>query len=170
MRRFVEDALEQDRHLFEKDGHVVVLENGGDARVALDHDSMRMVLGNLIENAARYSPRGSTIRLRLHRDLRSCKLDVMDNGVGISRKDLKNIFKMFWRGHESRVPGTGLGLFIVRHIVRDHKGKVWATSPGPGRGSTFSLSLPRVRQYWGLAARRDVVRAKCEERPPNAQS
>jgi signal transduction histidine kinase len=154
MRHFVEEVLEEDRHLFEKDGHLVVLEKGGDARVAIDRAAMRMVLANLIENAGRYSPRGSTIRLRLHRDLRRCRLDVIDSGVGIARKDLKNIFKMFWRGAESRVAGTGLGLYIVRHIVRDHKGKVWAASSGQGRGSTFSVSLPRVRRYWGITARK----------------
>jgi signal transduction histidine kinase len=156
MRHFVEEVLEEDRHLFEKDGHLVVLEKGGDARVAIDRAAMRMVLANLIENAGRYSPRGSTIRLRLHRDLRRCRLDVIDSGVGIARKDLKNIFKMFWRGAESRVPGTGLGLYIVRHIVRDHKGKVWAASAGHGRGSTFSVSLPRVRRYWGITARKSL--------------
>lgn len=161
MRHFVEELLEEDRHLFEKDSHVVILEKGGDARVAIDSAAMRMVIANLIENAARYSPRGSTIRIRLHRDLRRCRLDVMDSGAGIARKDLKNIFKMFWRGDESRVAGTGLGLYIVRQIVRDHKGKVWAASPGPGRGSTFSLSLPRVRRYWGSAARRNL-RAQAE--------
>ncbi len=156
MRHFVEDVLDQDRHLYEKDGHQVVLEKGGDARVAIDHSAMRTVLGNLIENAARYSPRGTPIRLRLHRDLRSCRLDVIDGGVGIKKKDLKNIFKLFWRGEASRASGTGLGLYIVRHIVRDHKGKVWASSPGPGRGSTFSISLPRVRRYWGAAARKNL--------------
>jgi hypothetical protein len=153
LRHFVGEVLEEDRHLFEKDGHVVVLEKCGDARVAIDRAAMRMVLANLIENAARYSPRGSAIRIRLHRDLRRCRLDVTDSGAGIARKDLKNLFKMFWRGETSWVSGTGLGLYIVRHIVRDHKGKVWATSPGPGRGSTFSVSLPRVRRYWGIAAR-----------------
>ncbi len=156
MRHFVEAVLEQDRHLFEKDGHEVVLEKGGDARVAIDHAAMHTALGNLIENAARYSPRGSKIRLRLHRDLRSCRLDVIDSGVGIEKKDLKNIFKLFWRGEESRASGTGLGLYIVRHIVRDHKGKVWASSPGPARGSTFSVSLPRVRRYWGATARKNL--------------
>jgi signal transduction histidine kinase len=154
LRHFVEEVLTEDRHLFEKDGHEVVLEKGGDARVALDRSAMHMVLANLIENAARYSPRGSTIRLRIHRDLRRCHLDVIDCGVGIARKDLNNIFKMFWRGEDSRVSGTGLGLYIVRQIIRDHKGKVWATSPGPGRGTTFSVSLPRVRRYWGIPPRR----------------
>jgi len=159
MRRFIEDVLNEDRHLFEKDGRVVIFENGGDARVAIDREGMRMVLANLVENAARYSPRGSTIRLRLQRDLRSCRVDVIDSGEGIPREDLKNIFKMFWRGAEkqaSRPRGTGLGLYIVRNIVRDHGGKVWAASPGPGRGSTFSVRLPRLRKYWGLAERKSL--------------
>ncbi len=159
MRRFVEETLTQDRHLFEKDGHVVALEKGKDARVAVDRPAMRMVLDNLIENAARYSPRGSAIRIRIHPDLRSCRMDVIDAGVGIPRKDLKNIFKMFWRGGQAqstRPRGTGLGLYIVHNIVNDHKGKVWATSPGPGRGSVFSVRLPRLRSYWGMNSRKNL--------------
>jgi signal transduction histidine kinase len=159
MRRFVEEILSEDRHLFEKDGHVVVLEKGKDARVSADRSAMRMVFGNLIENAARYSPRGSTIRLRILPDLRSCRLDVIDEGVGIPRKDLRNIFKMFWRGGQaqSTLPrGTGLGLYIVRNIVSDHKGKVWATSPGPRRGSIFSVRLPRLRDYWKIRSRKNL--------------
>jgi signal transduction histidine kinase len=154
MRRFVEDVLEEDRHLFEKDGHKVIFEKGGDARVAMDPPAMRVVLANLIENAARYSPRGSAIRLKLQRDLRSCRLDVIDSGGGLNRKDLKNVFKMFWRGDDFRTRGTGLGLYIVRSIVRDHGGKVWAASAGPGRGSTFSVRLPRVRRYWAFLGAR----------------
>ncbi len=159
MRRFVEEVLTEDRHLFEKDGHVVTLEKGKDARVSLDRSAMRMALGNLIENAARYSPRGSTIRLRIHPDLRTCRLDVIDAGVGIPRQDLRNIFKMFWRGglaQSTRPRGTGLGLYIVRNIVSDHKGKVWATSPGPGRGSVFSVRLPRLRNYWSINSRKNL--------------
>jgi signal transduction histidine kinase len=163
MRHFVEEILEEDRHLFEKDGHRIVLEKGADARVAIDRTAMRMVLDNLIENAVRYSPRGSTIQLRLHRDLRKCRLDVIDTGSGIARKDLKNVFKLFWRGEEKQASGTGLGLYMVRHIVRDHRGKVWAASPGSGRGSTFSVSLPRLRRYWGITGRRNL-RAQMESR------
>ena len=156
MRRFLEELLEEDRHLFEKDGHVVLLEKGPDARVAIDRSAMKVAVSNLIENAARYSPRGSTIRIRLHRDMRSSRLDVTDLGEGIASRDLKNVFKMFWRGETqpSRRRGTGLGLYVVRRIVRDHGGKVWASSPGPGRGSTFSVRLPRVRRYWTLRGHR----------------
>ncbi|MBP1623210.1 MAG: histidine kinase [Acidobacteria bacterium] len=159
MRHFVEEILAGDRHLYEKDGRVIIFEKGRDARVAIDRTAMRVVLANLLENAARYSPAGSKIKIRLHRDLRSCRLDVIDSGDGIRGKDLKNVFKMFWRGSEekaSRVRGTGLGLYIVRNIVKDHRGKVWASSQGIGRGSTFSVRLPRARKYWSLAARRNL--------------
>jgi signal transduction histidine kinase len=160
MRHFLEEVLAEDRHLYEKDGRVIILEKGGDARVAIDRPAMRAVLANLLENAARYSPRDSKIRIRLHRDLRSCRLDVIDSGDGIRSKDLKNVFKMFWRGaeeHGARVRGTGLGLYIVRNIVQDHRGKVWASSQGIGRGSTFSVRLPRFRKYWSLPTRKNLV-------------
>jgi signal transduction histidine kinase len=158
MKHFLEEALAEDRHLYEKEGRKIVLEVVRDTRVAIDKSAMRVVLANLLENAAHYSPKDSTIRLRLHRDLSSCRLDVIDSGDGIPGKDLKSVFKMFWRGSEEQGPhargGTGLGLYIVRNIVKDHKGKVWASSPGPGRGSIFSVRLPRVRKYWRLSQRR----------------
>jgi two-component system, OmpR family, sensor histidine kinase VicK len=158
MRHFLEEVLAEDRHLYEKEGRTIVFEKGRDAHVAIDRSAMRVVLANLLENAARYSPRDSKIRLRLSRDLRSCRLDVVDSGVGISGKDLKQVFKMFWRGSEGRtshVRGTGLGLYIVRNIVKDHRGKIWVSSQGLARGSTFSVRLPRVRKYWNPAARRN---------------
>ena len=157
MRHFLNEVLEEDRHLYEKEGRTIVLEKGRDSRVAIDRSAMRIVLNNLLENAARYSPPGTTIRLKLHRELRSSRLDVIDCGCGIRGEDLKNIFKMFWRSSEdpnSRVRGTGLGLYIVQNIVKDHRGKVWAYSPGIGRGSVFSVRIPRIRKYWNLAARR----------------
>jgi signal transduction histidine kinase len=159
MRHFIEEVLVEDRHLYEKDGRIIVFEKGRDARVAIDRSAMRVVLSNLLENAACYSPENSKIRMRLHRDLRSCRLDVIDSGNGIPSKDLKNVFKMFWRGSEeqsSRVRGTGLGLYIVMNIVKDHHGKAWASSQGIGRGAAFSVRLPRVRKYWTLAARKHL--------------
>jgi two-component system, OmpR family, sensor histidine kinase SenX3 len=72
-------------------------------------------------------------------------MEVHDRGIGIPRHELKKVFKRFYRVHSSgQVKGTGLGLFIVRSIARRHGGDVLAASEGEGRGSTFTLRLPRV--------------------------
>ena len=165
MGHFVEEALAEDRHLYEKEGRRIFFEKERDSQVAIDRAAMRVVLSNLLENAARYSPKESTIRMKLYRDIRSCRLDVLDNGAGIPGKDLKNVFKMFWRGGEeyaSKVRGTGLGLYIVRNIIKDHRGNVWASSQGVGRGATFSLRLPRVRKYWNPADRKNLLNLKAD--------
>ncbi len=70
-----------------------------------------------------------------------------DQGAGISPPELKRIFKRFYRipgAMATRVKGTGLGLFIVRSVVKRHGGKVFAESAGPGQGSTFTVQLPVV--------------------------
>jgi signal transduction histidine kinase len=157
IRRFIEDLLAEDRHLYEKEGRRIEFDKGRDVHAVIDRSAMRVVLGNLLENAARYSPPDARIRIRVHREMRSCRIDVVDRGNGIPGKDLKNVFKMFWRGSEEEtrhLRGTGLGLYIVRNIVKNHGGGVWASSPGIGRGATFSVRLPRVRKYWSLTARR----------------
>ena len=70
---------------------------------------------------------------------------VRDDGAGIPKPELKQIFKRFYRVPgplAARVKGTGLGLYIVRSVAKRHGGRVWAESEGPGRGSTFALQLP----------------------------
>jgi two-component system sensor histidine kinase SenX3 len=79
-------------------------------------------------------------------DAKRITLRVQDNGVGIPAPELKRIFRRFYRVPNrtlSSVKGTGLGLFIVRAIVRKHGGRVFAESPGEGRGTTVVLELPR---------------------------
>jgi signal transduction histidine kinase len=72
---------------------------------------------------------------------------VHDHGPGIPKAELKHIFKRFHRvpGATARVPGTGLGLFIVRSVAKRHGGRAWAESEGMGQGSTFVLQLPILR-------------------------
>src|SRR5205814_10688924 len=73
---------------------------------------------------------------------------VRDQGPAIPQTELKSIFKRFYRARgpaAPRVPGTGLGLYIVRSVAKRHGGRAWAESEGPGRGSTFVLQLPISR-------------------------
>jgi two-component system sensor histidine kinase SenX3 len=112
-----------------------------------DADQLRTVLANLLDNAVKYS--GSDVRVTV--DMAAPAPDtvwvrVQDRGVGIPKRQLKRIFNRFYRVPSLRikaVKGTGLGLYIVRSIVRAHGGKVFAQSEGEGRGATFTLELPR---------------------------
>jgi two-component system, OmpR family, sensor histidine kinase SenX3 len=109
---------------------------------------LRTAVFNLVENAVKYSAENKEIQIDLLTpDIDTVLLRVQDRGVGIPRQELKRIFKRFYRVPsmvKGGVKGTGLGLFIVRSIARRHGGEAYAESPGAGRGSTFTLRLPRV--------------------------
>ena len=113
-----------------------------------NQEELRTAVANLLENAVKYTGEDREIRVDLETpDMDTVLLHVRDNGIGIPGAELKRIFRRFYRvggRGTDHVKGTGLGLFIVRSIVRQHGGDIWAESPGPGRGSTFSLRLPRV--------------------------
>jgi signal transduction histidine kinase len=113
-----------------------------------DPVELRTAAANLLENALKYS--GSDRKIVV--DVATPEIDkvllrVHDNGIGIPRSELKRIFNRFYRVRSratDHVKGTGLGLFIVRSIVRRHGGDIYAESHGEGRGSTFTVRLPRV--------------------------
>ncbi|HWF12728.1 MAG TPA: HAMP domain-containing sensor histidine kinase [Candidatus Acidoferrales bacterium] len=109
---------------------------------------LRTAVFNLVENAVKYSGELKEIEVDLLTpDIDTILLQVRDKGVGIPPAELKRIFKRFYRVTSSatgRVKGTGLGLFIVRSIARRHGGDAFAQSEGTGRGSTFTLRLPRA--------------------------
>lgn len=109
-----------------------------------DPESLNTVYRNLLENALLYSDQPPDIRVRLWREGRHIRFCLEDNGRGLAAEELRRVFKMFYRvqktGHTVR--GSGLGLFIVRAIIRMHKGKVWLESDGPGKGTRAQIQLP----------------------------
>jgi two-component system, OmpR family, sensor histidine kinase SenX3 len=117
--------------------------------ILADADEVRAAVSNLIDNAIKYSGPNVDVMVETSKiDGKYVDLRVRDQGPGISKVELKQIFKRFHRVPgplAARVKGTGLGLYIVRSVAKRHGGRAWAESEGPGRGSTFVLQLPIVR-------------------------
>ncbi len=109
-------------------------------------EDLRTAVSNLLDNAVKYSPEQVRVRCRLAiADYTWVSLTVQDHGLGIPLKQLKRIFHRFYRvpGRSMMtIKGTGLGLFIVRSIARQHGGDVSASSAGPNTGTTMTLRLP----------------------------
>lgn len=120
--------------------------NGSATNVQGDPDELRTAVGNILDNAIKYSGGNVDISVDLTTKNGFVSLRVHDTGVGIPRNELKRIFRRFYRVSArsvSQVKGTGLGLFIVRGIARAHGGRVFAESAGEARGTTVTLELPR---------------------------
>ena len=120
--------------------------------VCVDLDRVNQVIGNLVNNAIRFTPDGGTITLVTRSPAEGeqvAQLTVRDTGVGIPADKLPHVFERFYQVDPTagyRVGGAGLGLAIVQRIVEAHGGKVWAES-APGRGSAFTLTLPIASEY-----------------------
>jgi len=111
-----------------------------------DEDLVKQVLINLIGNAVKFSPAGSRIFLTAEEEAVSIKITVRDEGVGIPKDDLKNIFRQFYQVGTDSSEGVGLGLAIVKNIVEQHGGYMHVTSE-MGEGSSFTFTLPKEHHF-----------------------
>jgi signal transduction histidine kinase len=112
--------------------------------VSGDHDALKRAVSNLLENAVRYAPPGSRVRLAVGSERSRAWVSVSDEGPGLAPEDQRRVFDRFWRADKGRSRaegGTGLGLAIVRQIVNSHGGEVQLQSK-VGVGSTFTIWLP----------------------------
>jgi signal transduction histidine kinase len=109
-----------------------------------DGQRLEQVLLNLLTNAAKFTPEGGNILVRVRQDSAGLVIDVQDNGIGIASEEQPRLFKPYSRlsSDRQRHPGLGLGLALAKQVVELHGGKIWVES-APGKGSTFSFSLPR---------------------------
>lgn len=111
--------------------------------VMSDKEKLKQVMNNLIDNAIKYTKQG-TIAVSIYQKGGDICFAVKDSGKGINKEDSQNIFQKYSRGKESikQSAGLGLGLYVAKIIVEQHKGKIWAESEGEGKGSTFLFSIP----------------------------
>ncbi|WP_312513298.1 ATP-binding protein [Massilia sp.] len=147
LRNVVGDAAEQIRPLITARRHKVVLDlPNGAVPVRGDHKRLVQVVANLLGNATKYTPEGGHITLRLKEDGRDWLLEVSDDGIGMEPGLVTRVFDLFTQAE--RTPdrsqgGLGLGLALAKSLVELHGGSVSAASAGLGRGSTFTVRLPR---------------------------
>ena len=114
-------------------------------RILVDNDRIKQVLLNLVGNALQYTNPGGKVSISASGVDNEIQIAVSDTGIGLTPEHLQNIFARFYRVDKSRSRaggGSGIGLTIARHIIEAHGGRIWAISPGLGKGSTFNISIP----------------------------
>ncbi len=110
--------------------------------VNVDRDRILQVLSNLLGNALKFTPPGGRVQVEAHAGDAAVIVRVTDTGPGIAADELPHVFDRFWQGAKARRAGAGLGLAIAKGIVEAHGGTIFARSV-PGRGATFTFTLPR---------------------------
>jgi len=145
LSRLVDRAVETMRQDVPESVSLTAATNGGVEAVG-DPDRIEQVLVNLIDNAVKYSPEGGEVVVRAVPSAVSVRVEVVDQGMGISPAEQEAVFEKFYRGdpqHLSVPGGTGLGLYICRELVQRMGGSIGVRSR-PGEGSTFWFDLPRA--------------------------
>jgi signal transduction histidine kinase len=144
----IRSAVEQSRPLIEAREHSLMIEQDpSGAKVMGDPNRLVQVVANLLNNAAKYTPRGGRILLAVERDGTTVHIRVHDNGIGIDKGLLPQVFDLFTQAE--RTPdrsqgGLGIGLALVKNVVNLHGGTVTAYSDGAGTGSVFTVSLHTI--------------------------
>jgi PAS domain S-box-containing protein len=139
-------SIETTRSIISECGHDITVDLEADDIVSMiDPVRMEQVVVNLINNAAKYTHNGGVIKIKLRSDSKNYYLSITDNGIGISDEDIKKIFSLFVQADNSltrKRGGLGIGLALSHSIVKMHGGNIKAESLGPGKGSTFVVTLP----------------------------
>lgn len=144
LRSLIDAAVETARPMLEEKRQALSVDfPAGDLLVQVDPVRITQAVSNLLSNAAKYTPAGGHVALRV-RDDEGVQISVQDDGIGIAPDSLERVFELFAQvgsGAEGGY-GLGIGLFLVRSVVEMHGGRATAASAGPGQGSCFTLTLP----------------------------
>jgi len=149
LSELVQECVARARTLHQLSPDSLSYQPGAPMTILADLDEVRAAVSNLVDNAVKYSGKNVNVAVEIDAtDEKYVSVRVRDQGAGLPKTELKQIFKRFYRARGTaapRVSGTGLGLYIVRSVAKRHGGRAWAESEGPGRGSTFVLQLPIAR-------------------------
>jgi signal transduction histidine kinase len=118
----------------------------GPVPIHADADRVRQAIGNLLSNALKYSPPQAPIRVIVTGDAATAEVSVVDQGVGFPADQARLLFRKYGRLRSqgtAHIGGVGLGLYLTRLLVEAHGGVIQAASAGPGKGATFTITLPR---------------------------
>ena len=142
--RITEETCELFHPIAEDKNIQIVMNLAKNTVIYADKQKLQRVVSNLLDNALKYTSKGGTVTVTVDGDADQVMVTVNDNGIGISREDLPNIFRRFYRCDCSRsLPGNGLGLSWAQAIIRAHGGHISATSILNER-STFTFTLPKT--------------------------
>jgi signal transduction histidine kinase/DNA-binding response OmpR family regulator len=171
LRQLIEHAVEAARPSADAAGLALCSELSEDLGEILgDAARLQQVVGNLLANAIKFTPRNGSIEVRLETTDQRAVLTISDTGPGIAAEFLPHVFEPFWqanRAHERPQEGLGLGLSIVRHLIELHSGTVRAESAGPGQGTTMRIELPLAPK--DIASKSLPQTAHAQELPVTAE-
>jgi histidine kinase len=146
VEELVSSAAERLVGQFDEKGVRLEIDLGADLpKVLADPDRIGQVMLNLVGNALQYTTSGRTVEVQARRRDRFVEIEIRDEGMGIPAEHLPHVFTRFYRVDRSRSRvggGSGIGLTIAKHLVEAHGGRIWASSPGSGKGSSFTFTLP----------------------------
>ena len=137
-------VLDKDKYLFEN--NKIHIKKNVSKYITVNADKLRFfeLIDNLINNAVKFSPDGGTIEINVKEKRNFISISIKDSGIGLSSRQLDRIFDEFYKADRSRhdFDSSGLGLPICKRIVEKHGGEIWADSPGLGKGTTITFTIP----------------------------
>lgn len=145
-RACVRHCCDDQAHVFEQRGLRLNFESarGEPVWVSADPSRLQQMVGNLLSNALKFTPRGGRVDVRLAESSSTVEIRVRDNGKGVDSRELDRIFRPFTQSERTTEGGLGIGLALVRELAAQHGGSVWAKSAGLNQGTEVSIVLPRA--------------------------
>jgi len=145
--RLIESVIKEQMYIAKEKGTTVTfVKNEESSTVIGDSNKIKQVVNNLIDNAIKYTVKGKiTVSMKRDNVKKVVHISVSDSGIGLSPGDISKLFTKYGRAVSARevnAMGTGLGLYVARFLIEAHGGRIWATSQGKGKGSTFHIELP----------------------------